>query len=44
MEELGLIHHEWSDNVAPETQEAINKTAKAWQDMNWEIKILLVLL
>lgn len=38
MEQLGLIHHEWSDNVAPETQEAINKTAKAWQDMNWEIK------
>ena len=38
MEKLGLIHHEWSDNVAPETQEAINKTAKAWQDMNLEIK------
>ena len=38
MEKLGLIHHDWSDNVAPETQEAINKTAKCWQDMNTEIK------
>ena len=38
MEKLGLIHHDWSDNVAPETQEAINKTAKCWQDMNLEIK------
>lgn len=40
MEQLGLIHHEWSDNVAPETQEAINKTAKSWQELNLQIDYL----
>lgn len=37
MEELGLRHHEWSSNVAPETQEAIDNTATAWQNLNLEM-------
>lgn len=40
MEKLGLIHHDWSDNVAPETQEAVNQTAKSWQELNLQLDYL----
>jgi TP901 family phage tail tape measure protein len=37
MEKLGLKYHEWSSDIAPDVVESIDDTAKAWQDLNFQV-------
>lgn len=40
MENLGLVYKDWSNNVAPNVAESVDKTAEAWRNLNFELDYL----